>query len=80
MTYYECYHISKSYNFNTKLNYIFNNMKHQALVTLVMVCVTMIAPNLTIILRGKNQHFTHVYYIIKVHYFFMGYDINVTSI
>ncbi len=26
MIYYECYHISKSYNFNMKLNYIFNNM------------------------------------------------------
>ncbi len=43
MIYYECYHISKSYNFNTKLNYIFNNMEYQAPVTLV-VCVTMIAP------------------------------------
>jgi hypothetical protein len=27
-----------------KLNYIFNNMEHQALVQLVMVHVTMIAP------------------------------------
>jgi hypothetical protein len=27
-----------------KLNYIFNNMEHQALVTLAMVRVTMIAP------------------------------------
>ncbi len=45
MTYYECYHISTSYNFNIKLNYIFNNMEHQTLVTLTMVHVTMIAPN-----------------------------------
>ncbi len=45
MIYYECYHITKSYNFNTKLNYIFNNMEHQALVTLVAVRVTTIAPN-----------------------------------
>jgi hypothetical protein len=37
-------YISKSYNFNTKLNYIFNNMEHQALVALVVVRVTMIAP------------------------------------
>jgi uncharacterized protein YbcC (UPF0753/DUF2309 family) len=44
MIYYECYHISKSYNFNTKLNYIFHNMKHQALVTFVMVRVIVIAP------------------------------------
>ncbi len=42
MIYYECYHISKSYNFNTKLNYIFNNMEHQALITFVVVGVTMI--------------------------------------
>jgi len=41
---YECYHISKSYNFNTKLNYIFNNMEHQALVTLVVIRVTMTTP------------------------------------
>ncbi len=41
MIYYECYHISKSYNFNTKLNYIFNNMEHGTLVTFVAVCVTM---------------------------------------
>ncbi len=44
MTYYECYHRSKSYNFNTKLNYILNNMKHQALVTPIVVHVTMITP------------------------------------
>ncbi len=44
MKYCECYHIRKSYNFNTKLNYIFNNIKHQALVTLVVVHVTMISP------------------------------------
>jgi hypothetical protein len=44
MIYYECYHISKSYNFNTKLNYIFNNMEHQALVRLVKVHVTMTTP------------------------------------
>ncbi len=42
MLYYECYHISKSYNFNTKLNYIFNNMEHQALVTFIVLHVTMI--------------------------------------
>ncbi len=40
MIYYECYHINKSYNFNTKLNYIFNNMEHQTLVTLDVVCFT----------------------------------------
>ncbi len=44
MIYYECYHISKSYNLNTILNYIFNNMEHQALVTLAMVHVTVTAP------------------------------------
>jgi hypothetical protein len=33
----------KSYNFNLKLNYIFNNMEHQTLIMLVVVCVTMIA-------------------------------------
>jgi len=47
-------------------------MQHQALITFVMVHVTMIAPNFTIILVKKNQHFTHVYYIIKVHKFFYG--------
>jgi hypothetical protein len=31
--YYECYDISKSYNFKMTLNYIFNNMEHQTLVT-----------------------------------------------
>jgi hypothetical protein len=44
MLYYECYQISKSYNFNAKLNYIFNNMENQALVMLVEVCVTMTTP------------------------------------
>jgi hypothetical protein len=44
MIYYECYHINKSYNLNTKLNYIFNNMEHQMLVTLVVVHVTMTTP------------------------------------
>ncbi len=44
MIYYECYHISKSFNFNTKLNYIFKYMEHQALVTLVVVRVTMTTP------------------------------------
>jgi hypothetical protein len=44
MIYYECYHINKSYNFNMKLNYIFNDMEHQALVTFVVIRVTMIAP------------------------------------
>jgi hypothetical protein len=39
MIFYECYHISKSYNFNMKLNYTFNNMEHQTLVTLVTICV-----------------------------------------
>jgi hypothetical protein len=48
MIHYECYHISKSYNFNTKLNYIFNNMEHQALVILVAVHATMTAPILFI--------------------------------
>jgi hypothetical protein len=46
MIYYECYHISKSYNFNTKFIYIFNDMKHQALVTIVVVHVTMTTPHL----------------------------------
>ncbi len=45
MIYYECYHINKSYNFNTKLNYIFNNMEHQIMVTFIAVRVTMTAPN-----------------------------------
>jgi hypothetical protein len=44
MIYYECYHISKSYNFNMKLNCIFNNMEHQALVTLAIVHVTATPP------------------------------------
>ncbi len=44
MIYYECYHISKFYNFNTKLNYIFNKKDYQALITLIVVCVTMIRP------------------------------------
>jgi hypothetical protein len=45
MIYYECYHINKSYNFNTKLNYQFNNMEHQInLTTLAMVCVIVIVP------------------------------------
>ncbi len=44
MIYYECYHISKSYNFNTELNYILNNMEYQALVTLVVIRVTMTIP------------------------------------
>jgi hypothetical protein len=41
MIYYECYYIRKSNNFNMKLNYIFNNMEHQALVTFIVVRVTM---------------------------------------
>jgi hypothetical protein len=45
MIYYECYRINKSYNFNTKLNYIFNDMEHQVMVTLIAIRVTMIAPN-----------------------------------
>jgi hypothetical protein len=44
MIYYECCHISKSYNLNMKLNYIFNNMELQALLTLVVVHVTMTTP------------------------------------
>jgi hypothetical protein len=44
MIYYECYHISKCYNFNTKLNYILNNMEHQTLVTFVLVQVNMTTP------------------------------------
>jgi hypothetical protein len=44
MIYYECYHISKSYNFSMKLNYILNNMEYQTLVTLAMVCVTTTPP------------------------------------
>jgi hypothetical protein len=43
MIYYECYYIRKSNNFNMKLNYIFNNMEYQALVTLIVIRVTMIA-------------------------------------
>jgi hypothetical protein len=43
MIYYECYYIRKSNNFNMKLNYIFNNMEHQAFVTFIVVHVTMIA-------------------------------------
>jgi hypothetical protein len=43
MIYYECYHISKYYNFKMKLNYIFNNMEHQVVVMLVVVRVTMTA-------------------------------------
>jgi hypothetical protein len=51
MIYYECYHINKSYNFNMKLNYIFNNMEHQALVTIVMVHVTITTPKCIYILH-----------------------------
>jgi hypothetical protein len=39
------YDTSKSYNFNTKLNYLFNNMKNHALVTIVLVHVSVIAPS-----------------------------------
>jgi hypothetical protein len=39
------YDTSKSYNFNTKLNYLFNTMKNQALVTLVVVHVSVTAPS-----------------------------------
>ncbi len=53
MIYYECYHISKSYNFNTKLNYIFNNIEHQTLVTLAMIRVTMTTP---ILLTHENMN------------------------
>jgi hypothetical protein len=34
----------KILQFQDEINYIFNNMEHQALVTFVVVCVTMIAP------------------------------------
>jgi hypothetical protein len=44
MIYYECYHTSKSYKLNMKLNYIFNNMEHQTLVIVVVVHVTMTTP------------------------------------
>jgi hypothetical protein len=37
-----------------------------------MVCVTMTTPKFTIILKENIQHFTHVYYIIKVNKFFYG--------
>jgi len=39
------YDTSISYNFNTKLNYLFNNMKNQALVTLVLVHVNVTTPS-----------------------------------
>jgi len=45
MIYYECYYISKSYNFNTKLNYQLNNMEHQTIITLVMVHVIVTTPS-----------------------------------
>ncbi len=54
MIYYECYHISKSYNFNKKLNYIFNNMEHQALVILVVICVTVTTPRTKVSLSQHN--------------------------
>jgi len=44
MIYYECHHINKSYNFNMKLNYIFNTMKHQTLVIYVVLHVIMSTP------------------------------------
>jgi len=59
MIYYECYHINKSYNFNTKLNYIFNNMEHQTLVTLVVVRVTMIAPHGYVVQNNLNGIIQH---------------------
>jgi hypothetical protein len=37
------YDTSKSYDFNTKLNYLFNNMKNQTLVTFVVVHVNVTA-------------------------------------
>jgi hypothetical protein len=40
MIYYESYYIKKSNNLNMKLNYIFNNMEHKALVTLIVIRVT----------------------------------------
>ncbi len=39
------YDTSKSYNFNTKLNYLFNTMKNQTVVTLVVVHVNVTAPS-----------------------------------
>jgi hypothetical protein len=54
MIYYECYHISKSYNFNMKLNYIFNNMEHQALVTFTGICVIVITPKTKVSLSQYN--------------------------
>ncbi len=44
MIYYECYHINKYYNFKAKLNYIFNNMERQALVSFAAIHDTMTAP------------------------------------
>ncbi len=38
-----------------KLNYIFYNMEHQALVTLIVVCVTMIAPTFVQFLDILNK-------------------------
>jgi hypothetical protein len=58
MIYYECYHISKFYNFNMKLNYIFNNMNYQALITLIVVCVIMTAPKH--MEPHINEHYEHI--------------------
>jgi hypothetical protein len=54
MIYCECYHISKSYNFKTKLNYIFNNMEHQALVTFVVVHAIVTTLTKVCVINGKD--------------------------
>jgi hypothetical protein len=50
---YEKYnYINKFYNFNIKLNYGFKTWKNQASITLVMVCVIVIAPIMHV--HGKD--------------------------
>jgi hypothetical protein len=41
-----------------KLNYIFNNMNYQALITLIVVCVIMTAPKH--MEPHINEHYEHI--------------------
>jgi hypothetical protein len=73
MIYYECYHVSKSYNFNTKLNYIFNNMEHQALVIFVMV----LAPLGILLVRVLHTRFPKQF--VDPHFVCLGFVVKPIS-
>jgi hypothetical protein len=50
--------MNKSYNFNIKLNYDFKTWKNQAIITLVMVHVIVIAPSIIILVQFMtNENF-----------------------